>query len=53
MMMGRKPKLTPAQVRRLREWAANRMSAVEMARELGISTSRLWAILRGETKRYG
>ena len=52
-MMGRPPKLTPDQVRRLRDWAENRKTAREMAAELGISTSRLFAILRGETKRYG
>jgi DNA-binding CsgD family transcriptional regulator len=49
---GRPPKLTPDQVARLKTWAEQRKSAKQMAAELGISTSRLFAYLRNETKRY-
>ena len=51
-MIGRKPKLSPDQVRQLREWAANRKTARAMAAELGIATSVLHAYLRGERKSY-
>lgn len=51
-LMGRKPKLSADQVARLREWAANRMTATEFARQLGIAPTTLHAYLRGERKNY-
>lgn len=51
-MTGRPPKLSADQVRRLREWAANRQTARSLAAELGIGVSTLRAYLRGERKNY-
>lgn len=50
-IVGRKPALTPEQVRAVREWAAFGRSAPQVARNLGIGYSTLRRYLAGEHKR--
>ena len=49
-LCGPTPKLTPAQLADVRAWAAQRKTARQKARELGIAESTLRAYLRGERK---
>jgi DNA-binding CsgD family transcriptional regulator len=50
-MNGRKPKLTPDQVRALREWAAFGKNMSEVGARLGINRRTVGAYLRREHKR--
>jgi len=50
-MVGRPPKLTPAQAAELRVWAAQRMTLAEKARELGIGLTAAKNYISGAHKR--
>ena len=51
-MAGRRPKLTADQVREVRAWAAQRVTVVAKARELGVSPRVLRAWIAGDRKRW-
>ena len=51
MMVGRKPKLDPVTVRRLREWAAFGRSVSEVATKIGVNRRTVYHYLRGQHKR--
>jgi DNA-binding CsgD family transcriptional regulator len=51
-MTGRPPKLTAAQVRELRAWAAYGRSLAAVARRLGIGRSTAATYLRDEHKAF-
>jgi predicted transcriptional regulator len=51
-LVGRKPKLSPDQVRQLREWAAFGRNQTDVARRMGISTGAVRNYLRGTQKAF-
>ncbi len=52
-MVGRRPKLTPEQAQRVREWAANRKTAAQLATELGVSRRAIYDYIHGTHKHGG